>query len=232
MNTIFKSTSLCCVLAIVTCIVGILSAECAEAVKEGIKVTVQTSKGENGNPQVDCVLTNNSSKILAFARIVDSGEFQIKLYGDTGKQIAQEPKWAKRYNQIGSPTYNYAKSSMAILIKPGEKYEFHFLLKDASGDKAAMGRKLDVDWNNYWGQATLGVLTRDTPTSEVYEKQIITPIEGNWNVSVSLALNSSGEEVAMLSLQEKELVIRGLPRCRETFGSHIYPAHQRPQSRG
>jgi hypothetical protein len=171
--------------------------EAAVTIKDDIKLSVSASKDENGLTRIDCVLTNASSSVLAYNYWHEFQRFQVSLYDENGNQIPQEPKWEKNHGQ-GSSIYLESPRGAVITVykKPGEKIEESFLLKDAYGERASMGRKLMLSWWNNWRSDTLDIpTTADPETGRMRYETVPTRWKGDWDISVSMALNASGEAV-------------------------------------
>ena len=196
-----------------------LPMDAANTIKDDIKLTVSSTRDENGETKIDCVLTNESSSVLAYNFWNQFQRFQVSLFDENGNQIPQESRWAENCAQIGSRSYvTYPRNGViTVYTKPGERIEQSFLLKDAYGDWVSKGRKLTVSWDNNWISDTVKVPTTSDPVTHIPNYETLPAIhKGKWDISVSMALNSSGEEID--SPPEKETPQKQQDKPKETVG--------------
>lgn len=220
MNGYFKSNLILFHLMVAAFMAACLPMRAAVTIKDDIKLTVSSSKDENGETKIDCVLTNESSSVLGYNIWANMLErFQISLSDENGLAISQESDWAERYGQIGSIAHDrYPRGAVITLYKkPGEKIECSFLLREAYGERASKGRKLTVSWENNWGGDTADIPTTVDPvTGRMNQETVPIRYQGKWDISVPMALNSSGEEIN--SPPEKETPQKQQDKPKEAVG--------------
>ena len=216
MNTYLRSNLIFFHSIIAALMSACISMDAADTIKDDIKLTVSSTKDENGDTKINCVLTNDSSSVLAYfiwAGVLQ--RFQVALFDGNGEKIPQEPEWAESCSQIGTRSYDHFKSALLILKKPAEKCESSFLLKDAYGNRASKGRKLVLTWESFWGGDNIEIPTTvDPETGRMNHETVPARYKGKWEISVPMALNSSGEEIN--SPSEKKTPQKRQDRQKET----------------
>ena len=157
--------------------------------KDNITITVILSAAKNGKRQVIARLSNNSEHILAsYNRLTSSSEFQIKLLDAGGSVVSQEADWAETYVQIGSKRHQSPRGpGVEEYVEPGAKKEFIFNLEDAYGERAALGRTLEISWESLWLQETAETTEKRNADGKIVPRRIEKyHFPQHWKISASL----------------------------------------------
>lgn len=118
--------------------------------KDGIIISAEYSYDERKEILITCILSNKSSYPVLYGNTGSSNAFCVDLLDKVGNSIAKNLDWARTFRQKGTDLYDEPRGFIVDVIKPGEQRDFKFTLRDAYGEKMALGRTLVILWENKW----------------------------------------------------------------------------------
>ncbi len=159
--------------------------------REDVGIKVDSKIDDSGKTLITCELSNFSRHPIATVNLqTHSSVFYFKLMDQTGKEIAQEPEWAKEFAQKSSKRYSRPKSIRGDTVYPGKSLKFEFHLEDAYGAESSKGREMVVSWESNFPDEMLTTSDRidaeGKPVKGSVEKYMFPQY---WNISVTLPLN-------------------------------------------
>jgi hypothetical protein len=174
------------------------NATVVENTKDDIEISVASMVDDSGKTLIKCVLSNHSQHTIATTNIqTPSSVFYFKLLDQSGKEIEQDPNWAKTFAQKSSERYRRPRSFRMDEVNPGGLIDFKFYLEDAYGSKSSNGQDLIVSWESSFVDKVVN--TNDYLTAEgkevkgKEEKYMFPP---RWTISVSLPLKKATEKIS------------------------------------
>lgn len=179
------------------------SAEMVSNTKDGITISADASVETDGRTRISCSLMNHSPYTLASVHTGSlCSSFQFQLLDSNGNRVPQLEKWSMlhRQDEWNDPDAEH-RSYNRIIITPSDKTEFHFYLEDGYGERASLGKILEVRWKNIYSGTSTDI---DVGERHGADGKIIPPhreanhFPGLWMVSVNLPLpkKADGETIS------------------------------------
>lgn len=173
--------------------------------KDGIIISSVYCYDERQEIHITCILSNKSSYPVFYGNTGSSNAFCVDLLDEAGNPIAKNLDWARAFRQKGTDLYDEPRSFIVDVIKPGEQRDFKFTLRDAFGEKMALGRTLVILWENKWvweGYNVAGGKNADGTVSPAHTIENHFP--AGWETSISLPMpQKDGDETLPPAIDSK-----------------------------